>query len=98
MEGEEVSHELESIQEKNLDGLIQEWGSDLVVDWTERYGEEATRGMHRTALITICRVREARVAVHKAQLDNARIAGNRAAGISDEELATHIAKTSGLAS
>lgn len=93
MEDSEISHELAAQQEQNLDGLIQAWGSDLLEDWTLRYGDEL--GMHRTALVVICRVREARAAAHQAQLENAYY-GNRAPGIRDEELALYSLERSWL--
>ncbi len=94
MENLGLTHELENTQERQLDGLIKEWGLDVQAAWVERYGEEVL-GDHgrvsqfwRTTLITVCRVREARAAAHNAQLENAYY-GNRAPGITDTELAAY---------
>ena len=54
--------------EKNLDGYINEWGPDLLAVWTEASKpKDDYGGMMRTALISVCRVREAREAQAEAQ-------------------------------
>lgn len=47
--------------EKDLDGFLQETGSDLIEKWQADLDDDF-RGMMRTALISICRVRQAREA------------------------------------
>lgn len=57
----------ESIIEKNLDAFIDRWGADIRDAWTNAGKfDDDTLGMHRTALIAICSVREAQAA-RKAQ-------------------------------
>ena len=64
---------LDSKIEQNLDNFIKKWGSDLRDEWTDagRLGPNDYKQMSRTALITICRVREARAAARKAHAFNA---------------------------
>lgn len=95
MENLGLTHELKDTQERQLDGLIQDWGLDVQAAWVEKYGEEVLGGhgrvsqFWRTTLITICRVREAQATAHTAQLENAYY-GNRAPGITDAELAAYV--------
>jgi len=60
--------------EQNLDAFIDEWGSDLREQWAEKgHFEDDFKGMFRTALITICRVRESRAAAEKSHLEFANL-------------------------
>lgn len=75
MDTPESVHALDSSIEKNLDGYIERWGADLRSQWGAEGRFDAipkVAQMHRTALITICRVREARVEAQKAQIENAQ--------------------------
>lgn len=70
MSGENFDCEKESEEiglEKNLDGFIDKWGADLRDEWTKagKLGRDDFRGMHRTALISICRLREGQAAIRR---------------------------------
>ncbi len=94
MENLGLTHNLPDEREKNLDVLIDEWGADVRDDWLQRYGSEVIEGagiitqMWRTALITVCRVRQARWDAEQARIKNA-IYGNRSPDITDAMMDTY---------
>ncbi len=94
MESFEDEHELTDIRERRADRLIQAYIPEVLERLIEKYGESAKRGMHRTALIQIARVREAQEQARLARLENAYF-GNRAPGITDEELQAYTQEREG---
>lgn len=58
---------------KNLDGLIDQWSPDIRGQWEAegKLGPNDFKGMFRTAIITISRVREAKAAAERSHAVNA---------------------------
>lgn len=49
--------------------VIAQWGSDLIKNWTEKWGERVIKdNLFRGALLAICLVRETRASVVRHEL------------------------------